>query len=232
VKHRHKTERSARTEARHVGSTERTRDRGRRNAQLLALRLGTELRETRLAAGVSQRRLAEATGVSQPAISRLEHGRLPMAVDSLALLCAALGSRLSVQLYPEGAPVRDVGQLRLLQRFRLRLHGDRRWASEVLVGTQGDLRAWDVRLSGPGTIGVDAETRLHDLQALQRKCEAKARDSGVDRVVLLVAATRHNALVLRDHREAFRSTFPLDTRAVSAALRAGLLPAASGIVVL
>ena len=54
----------------------------------------------------------------------------------------------------------------------------------------------------------------------------------MDRIVLLLADTRHNRRVLREHREALRSTFPLDTRAVMAALRAGELPSANGIVVL
>jgi hypothetical protein len=102
----------------------------------------------------------------------------------------------------------------------------------VHIAGQGDLRAWDVQLDGPGSIGIDAETRLTDIQALQRRVEAKWRDSGVDRVVLLVASTRHNRRVLREHREALRSTFPADTPEIVAALRQGRLPGSNGIVVL
>jgi len=138
----------------------------------------------------------------------------------------------SLKVYPEGPPVRDIAQLRLLERFRARLHGSFGWHSEAPVGGLGDLRAWDVRLGGSGTIGVDAETRLHDLQALQRRCETKWRDSAVDRIVLLVASTRHNRRVLAEHREALRSTFPADTTEVMAALRAGRLPSSNGIVIL
>lgn len=155
-----------------------------------------------------------------------------MSIETAALLCAALGLRLSLKVYPESSAVRDSGQLRLIERLRQQAHPTWRWATEVLVGPTGDQRAWDVRLAGPGTVGIDAETRLHDLQALQRRCEAKARDSGVDRVVLLVAETRHNSRILRDHREGLRSTFPLDTRPVLASIRRGTLPSASGIVVL
>lgn len=215
-----------------MATVQRTRDIGRREAQRLLQRLGTELRDARLAAGVSQRRLAEASGVSQPVISRIERAERGPTLDAVALLAAALGQRLSVKLFPAGSPVRDAAQLRLIGRFRSRLTTAWGWATEVLVGTAGDQRAWDVFLSGPGAIGIDAETRLHELQALQRRSEAKARDSGVDRLILLVADTHHNRRVLREHREALSSTFPTDTRSIMAALQAGKLPAANGIVVL
>lgn len=120
----------------------------------------------------------------------------------------------------------------MLQRLRAQERPRFRSQSEVPIGRYGDLRAWDVRLDGPGSIGIDAETRLHDIQALQRRCETKWRDSGTNRVVLVVAATHHNRSVLRDHREALRSTFPGDTAAVLGAIRSGLLPAANGLVVI
>ena len=104
--------------------------------------------------------------------------------------------------------------------------------TEVPVGGRGDLRAWDVVLDGPIQIAIDAETRLHDIQALQRRLELKRRDSRVSRVILLVAATRHNRSVLREHREALSSTLPLDSPSVLEALREGRAPEASGILVL
>ena len=69
-----------------------------------------------------------------------------------------------------------------------------------------DQRAWDavittVAQAGDGRprrclIGVEAETRLRDLQALQRRLALKRRDGGVDRVILLVADTRSNRAIL------------------------------------
>jgi hypothetical protein len=112
-----------------------------------------------------------------------------------------------------------------------------RWRTEVLIGGQGDLRAWDAVVDVPGAIGasarigVDAETRLRDVQAVQRRCEAKWRDSGVDRIVLLVADTTHDRSVLREHRLALSSTLPADTGEVMRALRRGELPPRNGIVV-
>ena len=215
-----------------MATIERLRDRGQRNASRQLRDIGTELRDARLAAGLSQDRVARAAGVTQSRISRTERSaRVPARFDELATHAAVLGLRLSLKAYPDGSPVRDVAQLKLLERFRVRVDARFRWRSEVPVGGEGDLRAWDVRLDGPGSIGIDAETRLRDIQALQRRCETKWRDSGVDRVVLVVAGTRHNRQVLAECREALRSTFPADTIEVMAALRAGRLPATNGVAI-
>ncbi len=128
--------------------------------------------------------------------------------------------------------MRDAAQLHLLERFRSRLGPGLGWKTEVLVGEYPDQRAWDALVMGEDTIGVDAETRLCDIQAVQRKVESKWRDSGVVRVVLVVASTHHNRRVLREYRGALSSTFPLDTGAVMKTLRSGSIPSANGIVVL
>lgn len=65
---------------------------------------------------------------------------------------------------------------------------------------------------------------------MQRRCEATWRDSGMDQIVLLVAATKNHYAVLREHRLALTSTFPADTAEIMRALRRGDLPARSGIV--
>ncbi len=216
-----------------MATVDRAQAMGKRNASKIQQRLADELRGARLAAGLSQGHVAAVAGTSQSQFSRIELAQAAGAtIDEVARCCAALGLRLDVKTFPVGSPVRDAGQLRLLERLRKEVHARWRWASEVLIGQSGDMRAWDVFLSGPGTVGIDAETRLFDLQALQRRCEAKSRDSGADRVVLLVAGTHRNRRILRDHREALRSTFPADTAETLGALRAGVLPERSGLILL
>ena len=216
-----------------MATVDRARDRGHRQAGKLLRELGSELREARLAAGLSQRHVAQVAGLNQSRVSRTERvQRVPPRIDELAAHCAVLGLRLSLKAYPEASPVRDVAQLRLLERLRARIDPRFRWRSEVPIGDAGDLRAWDVRLDGPGSIGIDAETRVYDIQALQRRTETKWRDSGVDRVVLLVASTRHNRRVLNEHRDTLRSTLPADTPEIMTALRRGHLPGSNGIVLL
>src|SRR5688500_7720149 len=54
------------------------------------------LRHARLRAGMTQRDLARATGVPQPAIARLERGRVTPGLDTLERLLAGAGSTLEV----------------------------------------------------------------------------------------------------------------------------------------
>ena len=50
---------------------------------------------------------------------------------------------------------------------------------------------------GPGFGAiVEAETRLDDVQAAERRLRAKQRDLGATRAILLVADTRHNRTVV------------------------------------
>jgi len=101
------------------------------------------------------------------------------------------------------------------------------------MSIQGDLRAWDAVIDGAeGPIAVEAETRLSDLQALDRKIALKRRDSRIDIAILLVNDTAANRRILKTHRETLRAGFPLDGREILAALRAGNRPTASGVVVL
>ena len=217
-----------------MGTRESSSGRGARQAQRLLREIGSELRDARWTAGLSQQRVATAAGLSQSHVSRTELavGRDSPRLDELTRHAAALGLRVSVKLFPEGSPVRDAGQLRLLVRFQARLPRGAPRRTEVLVGSYGDLRAWDLVLDFDRPVAVDAETRLYDVQAVQRRCEAKLRDSDIDRMVLLVAATKHNRRVLREHRAALVSTFPLDTAETMAALRQGEAAAGNGIVVL
>lgn len=214
-------------------ASDRSRDRGLRQARRIAYEFGRELRDARMAAGLSQGDVGRAARVSQSRMSRIEHASsAPANIDELSLLCSTLGLRLSLKAYPAGSPVRDAAQLRLEERFRPRVAPAFRWRTEVPIGGDGDLRAWDVQLDGPGSIGIDAETRLYDIQAVQRRCELKQPDSHVERIVLLVARTHHNTAILRAHRAALASTFPADTFETMAALTRGRLPERNGIVVI
>ena len=214
-------------------SIERARHRGQRHADRLSRQLGSELRNARLAAGLSQQHVARAAGLSRPVVSRAEAARsIPATIEALAVHCAVLGLRLGITTFPDGSPVRDAGQLRLLERLRQLLGPGLAWTAEAVFRSGGDLRAWDVRLDGQISLGIDAETRLHDIQALQRRTRLKLRDSGVDRVLLLVARTTHNHRGLLAHRDALRALLPADSPEVQRALRKGEIPARDGLLVL
>lgn len=217
-----------------MATRERTRDRAHELADRLLATAGSEIRMSRRAAGLSLRAAGGAVGLDHATLSRLErHGLEHVTVRQLALACAAVGLDLSIRAFPAGDAVRDAGHLRLLARFRARLPAGLELATEVPLPIPGDRRALDgwLRLLD-GTMGVEAETRLADLQAAERKALQKQRDAHLDRMVLLVADSRGNRSVLEQHREDLRGSFPLDTRAILAAVGAGRLPSANGILVL
>jgi transcriptional regulator with XRE-family HTH domain len=202
---------------------------GRRQRQ----RAGEELRGARLGAGLSQRALGAIVGLSHSAIGRLERGELErVTVDRIAMVATALGLDLRIGLFPSGSPVRDAAHLTLIDRLRQRVGTRLRWRAEVPVPLPGDLRSADVVIDSAAVDEmVEAETRLNDLQALERRIRIKQRDMGIRRVILLVADTKHNRSVLAAHPELL-DRFPISTRACLAALRAGRDPGGDAIVVL
>jgi ribosome-binding protein aMBF1 (putative translation factor) len=59
-------------------------------------RVGARLLRHRLSAGLTQTQLAEASGVAQADISRIERGQANPTTDTLEALCAPLGMRLDL----------------------------------------------------------------------------------------------------------------------------------------
>lgn len=196
--------------------------------------MGREIRLARVGAGVSQREAGARVGISRSQWGRIETGELDqLTVDQLSRACASIGLRLHARAMPDADPALDAGQLALLDRLRRQLPGTIPMATEVPLPLPGDRRAWDgfFRIDDVA-IGVEAEARIRDIQAVERRCALKRRDGGVEIVILLVADTHANRRMLALHREALRSSFPLDTRQVLGRLRSGKAPTASGIVVL
>lgn len=172
--------------------------------------------------------------MSHTQFRRLEMGAIErLTVDQLSRGCAAVGLRLHVRSVPGRGPALDAGQLALIGRLRKALPMGTRVRTEVPLPIPGDGRAWDAVLGlDPDEMPIEAEARLRDIQALERRCALKIRDSGFDQLILLIGDTANNRRVLEMHREDLRSSFPLDTRRILMSLRVGRTPPASGIVVL
>jgi transcriptional regulator with XRE-family HTH domain len=215
-------------------ATQRRRDRGRTRAERSATTLGDELRSNRVAAGLSQTFVAAAAEISRSQVSRIERGRVrSVSIVRIATLAAVLGLELSVKLYPVENALRDRGHVALLERLRSAVHASFSWRSEVPLRQAGDMRAWDAKLSGAGVrIGVEAETRLLDAQALARRLALKRRDGDVDHVTLLVADTRGNRAVLRAFADALAADFPVPGARALAALSAGRDPGGSAVILI
>jgi transcriptional regulator with XRE-family HTH domain len=208
-------------------------DRARRRIAEDERRVRADVAAARRNAGVSQDALGATCGISGSAAGRIENGVTGIVdLRTLAAMAAGVGLELRLRAYPAGDAIRDAPQQRLLERLRPRIHPSLRWATEVALPIEGDLRAWDAMIRGDGwRLAVEAETVLEDLQAVERRLALKRRDGGIDHVILLVADTRRNRAALASAPGAF-ATLPLRTREVLHALRRGLHPGDSGIVIL
>ena len=205
----------------------------RRRGQQLNRTIGSELRVARRMAGISQDTLGVATGLSGSEVGRVEKG----AADWLTLIHAsellgAVGLSLWAKAFPEGPPLRDAAHLRLLADFEARMSPTVRCRREWPLPADGDRRAVDLVLTGlPRSVGVEAETVLEDLQALEREINVKQRDAGLAVILLLVRGSRRNRAILQG-ADALRRSFPHATRRILAALAAGRDPGGNGLVIL
>jgi hypothetical protein len=164
----------------------------------------------------------------------MEHGRPPLPnFVTAARIARVVGLELWVRCYPAPGQLRDAAHVALISRLLARVPPavDRHLEAQI---QPGDPRAWDLllRFEDGATVGVAAETRIRDLQALLRREEAKLADSGVTRLVLLVANTKHNRRTLAEAGTVVRSAFPLGTRGIFASVGREEVPTSNGLVVL
>lgn len=183
-------------------------------------------------AGLSLTAVGAALGCSRQLIARWEDGTLAPGTIRLAIWGAVLGLDVSIRAFDAGSPLRDAGQLRLLERTRRVIDSRWAWQTEASVSADPrDHRAIDAVLSAScGRVGLEAITRLTDAQAQVRRAIQKQEASGVDRMVLLLADSRHNRAALREAAPTLRPAFELTTRDVLFALRRGQLPRANGVI--
>jgi transcriptional regulator with XRE-family HTH domain len=217
-----------------MGTRERRIDRANAITTKTRTTVGRELREARVAAGLSQREVGTAVGMSHSQVSRIELGGLAnVTVEQLSRLAISVGLEVSVRLYPAADPVRDVAHIRLLERLRSKLHPSLTWRTEVPLPIPGDLRAWDAVVAGAAwKVAIEAETRVADAQALQRRLSRKLRDGQMPHVLLLVADTVRNREAVAQWGSGLGAMFPASARVTLDALRQGTDPGGSGIVIL
>lgn len=195
--------------------------------------IGSEVRHKRRMAGISQDNLGALVGLSGSEVGRIENGQAPwLTVIHASELLSVLGLELWAKTYPVGPPIRDAGHLRLLGDFESRLPPNLRCEREWPIPNDRDRRAIDLVVFGlPARTGVEAETVLGDMQELEREINLKQRDAKLERMILLVRGSRRNREILRA-ADALRRAFPVQTRAMFAALAEGRDPGANGLVIL
>ncbi len=223
-----------------MSTSERAADRGRRTARADRLRAGTEIRDARVAAGLSLAAVGRSARLSASQVSRIERGLAPgVSVERLAVLGSIVGLDVRVRAYPGGDPIRDAGQQRVLDRLAARLPMGTVLRREVTLGIEGDLRAWDARIErlvglDDASVGleVEVETRIADGQALLRRLARKMRDAGIESVLVVVADTDGNRAAVAAMQILGGPMFPIGSRAALAALADGRHPGGSALIFL
>ena len=207
---------------------------GAARGRAAVLEVGRELDNAIQNLGLSYAAVGRDVGLSGPQVARVAHGQAPsLTIVQASELLASVGMDLSVRGYPAGRPLRDSVHTRLLERFHGRLHASLGWATEVPVDERGDLRAWDAMVSGSSwRMGVEAESRLRDWQALERRVALKVRDSAVDGVLLVLWDTRGNRAALRALGSAISGSLPVPSERALELLGAGVNPGGSSLIVL
>lgn len=218
-------------------SKERSVDRATRIARRDAATAGTDIRTARIAAGLTLTRVGSAVRLSASQVSRIERGLAPtVTVQQLGRIGAVVGLDVRVRTYPGPDPIRDAAQNALLGRLRGRILPRLPFHTEVLISIAGDQRAWDGEIGGlegeTPSLPVEAETRIHDLQAQTRRIAMKLRDSGHRSVLLVVADTRTNRAAIRVAWQSINDLFPVSPREAMAALAEGRHPGGSALVFL
>jgi transcriptional regulator with XRE-family HTH domain len=217
-----------------MGSVAESRiSRADRRARTIGDRLGLELRQARLIAGLTLAQAADAVRLSASEVSRIERGRAPWVdLPTLARLAAVVGLDLWVRLYPGGEPLRDMAHLALTDAFRAILGPGLMVRAEVPIGDPRDLRAWDLTLEDRRSerCGVELETRLVDAQDQLRRVSRKAADSGLERVVLVVADTRANRSAVQAAASLLSASYVIDDPAAYEALARGDVPPRSALI--
>ena len=90
----------------------------------------------------------------------------------------------------------------------------------------------DAESDSPCVIGVEAISRLRDVQAQVRPAQLKRADAHVRRLVLLVAATHANRRALGAIEPLLSSAFPVSTRSALRALGDGRDPGGDALILM
>lgn len=202
-------------------------------------RVGRAIREIRIHLGLRQADVSVASGVSQRTISEIELGRLEhVRLRTLRLVAEALDVRVSVDPWWRSVRVDhllDRGHAALVEHVArtLRTAG---WTVrvEVTFNAFGDRGSADLVAWHPverALLIVEVKTRIDDTQEPTSTFSKKvrvlpaihAREDGWDAVtvgrLLVLADTRMNRDLVRDHRATFDSIWPARTAAVRRWLR-------------
>ncbi|MEX1346025.1 MAG: helix-turn-helix transcriptional regulator [Candidatus Limnocylindrales bacterium] len=200
---------------------------GTQRALDLRHRVAGDIRRAREDAGLSQRALARAAGVSASTLQALERGRYDPTTEVLARVGLTLGMDLSVRLYPGTGPlIRDRHQAAmgeaLLGILEPRWHPSPEvWVRRPVSGVI-DLLLEPSDPSEP-LVATEVQSELRRLEQQIRWAHAKsdalaeARHRAVSSLLLL-RNTRRTRAIVAEHGQLMGAAYPAPAAAAHAAL--------------
>jgi transcriptional regulator with XRE-family HTH domain len=193
-----------------------------------------QLREARVTGGLSQKAMARGLGWSQQNYSRFELDQLAsVTLIDVCVAASVLGLEPTLTFHRIGPALRDKGHEALIGRLLRLLSPAWKVAREVPFPNPGDPRWWDLILRIPDfRLGVEAETRIRDMQALIRRMKERARDGGADALLLVLSDSQHNRGLVSDLRGGLGEDFGERQSVVVQALRSGARLARCGIILI
>jgi transcriptional regulator with XRE-family HTH domain len=148
-----------------------------RRARVASRSIGETFRTVREDAGLPQKRVAIAAGVSQSHYSEIEAGAVLPSLEVLAAIALALGGETSIRFFPGTGPrLRDRTQAAMVEAFLADVHP--RWSRFVEVPVYRpaagviDLALSDPRV--PVVIAAEFHSQLRRLEQQLRWATAKA----------------------------------------------------------
>lgn len=211
----------------------RALDEAMRRSRRDTIELGEELARARRTCGATQAEVARLLTWSPSKVRRIERGQRA-SVTHLELACFAsvVGLRYNGRMFPGGARLRDATQLKMINGYRT-LAVECGWNCRIEdpIPITGDLRAFDLMLRTTRLrVAHEFISRLYDGQAQVRPILQKQRDAGIDTLILVIKDNAENRGLVRAAGGALHDHFPLNSREVLRAIRAGRKPQGNGIV--
>jgi transcriptional regulator with XRE-family HTH domain len=213
-----------------ISKTAISREAARRSRRS-SLRLGEEIRDLRLDAGVSLRELAAATGLDPSHLARIEKANVHASLEALTIISVALGADLGLRLFAGVGPrIHDRFQAPMLEAL-LRVLAPR-WLPRLEVAIPRPVRGVaDLVLTdraGPTTVIGEAQSEFRrieqQLRWMAEKAKALEELAGDGRSVsrlLIVRSTEATRAVVRRYSATMSAAYPARTADVVDSLTNG-----------
>lgn len=195
--------------------------------------VGTQVKELREEAGISQQALAAAAGIAQGYLSKVERGLVQPSIDVLVAIAAALGADLGIRLFPGSGPrIRDRLQAPIVEALIRCLHPRWRPMPELAVPKARGFIDLGIGLRD-GNVGVACEvhSELRSIDRIQRRIFEKAAALAELGIVganvtplLVIRATAATRSIVRTYEATLAASFPASIEATLSALRGSSAP--------